>query len=76
MENPFPKKEQDIDGDSKLVLARTVLTLVIFAAILGAFCYVLYDIQYVHGQEYLDSAFYSVAQTETVGAARGEVKDC
>lgn len=76
MENPFPKKEPDSDGDSKLVLARTVLTLVLFFAILAAFCYVLYDVQYVHGHEYLDSAFYSVAQKETVSAARGEVLDC
>lgn len=76
MENPFPKKEPDSDGDSKLVLARTALTLLLFFAILAAFCYVLYDVQYVHGQEYLDSAFYSVAQTETVDAARGKILDC
>jgi len=76
MENPFPKKEQDSDGDSKLVLARTVLTIVLFLSILAAFGYVLYDVQYVHGSEYLDSAFYSVAQTETVDAARGDILDC
>ena len=66
-------KEKETDG--KLVRARTSILIGIFAAILFAFSYVLYDVQYVHGQDYRDTADYSVAQTETVGAARGEVID-
>lgn len=66
-------KEKETDG--KLVRARTGVLIGIFAVILLAFCYVLYDTQYVHGQDYRDKAAYSVAQTETVDAARGEIID-
>lgn len=66
-------KEKETDG--KLVRARTGVLIGIFAVILLAFCYVLYDTQYVHGQEYRDRADYSVAQTETVEAVRGEIID-
>ena len=61
--------------DGKLVKIRTGVLLAIFAAILGAFFFVLYDTQIAHGQDYLDRAFYSVAQTETVEASRGEILD-
>lgn len=66
-------KEKETDG--KLVLVRTSILIGIFAVILLAFGYVLYDTQYVHGQDYLNNANYSVAQTETVNAARGELID-
>lgn len=66
---------KDKEAEGRLVRTRTGILIGIFAVILGAFFFVLYDTQYVHGQEYLDTAFYSVAQTESIPAARGELLD-
>lgn len=70
------EKNKEKETEGKLVRARTWALIGIFAAILGAFFFVLYDVQYVHGQDYLNRASYSVARTEDVSAARGEVSDC
>ncbi len=59
-----------------LVRVRTAVLISVFTCALCIFFFVLYDVQYVHGQEYLDRASYSVARTENVGTARGEILDC
>lgn len=69
-------KERDKEAETKLVFTRTVALIGIFAAILGVFFFVLYDVQYVHGQEYRSRASYSEARTEEVDASRGEITDC
>lgn len=66
------KKQQE---DGKLVRVRTYVLLALFAAVLCGFFFILYDVQYVNGQTYLDSANHSVARTESVSAARGELLD-
>ena len=39
------------------------------------FAWVLYDLQYVHGADYLAQSRRKIAKTETVEAARGEILD-
>lgn len=49
--------------------------LVILAVLLLVFSWVLYDLQIVHGAEYLEKSQRKIANTETVEAARGEILD-
>ena len=69
-------KEKNKESEGKLVRTRTRALIGIFAVILAAFFFVLYDVQCVNGQAYLNKASYSVARTENVSAARGELSDC
>lgn len=59
--NLFPKRVRNL--------------LLMLAALLLAFIWVLYDLQVVHGLEYLERSKRKIANTETVGAARGEILD-
>ena len=43
--------------------------------ILLLFAWVLYDLQYVHGADYLEQSRRKIAKTETVEASRGDVLD-
>ena len=43
--------------------------------ILILFAWVLYDLQYVHGADYLAQSRRKIAKTETVEAARGKILD-
>ena len=52
---------------------RTIL--VILAAFLLGFCWVLYDLQIVNGAEYLERSQRKIVNSETVEAARGEILD-
>ena len=65
----------DKDKSSGIIRRRLWALLLIFAALIGVFCYVLYDLQIVHGAEYLEQSQYKIVQTETVEAARGELLD-
>lgn len=49
--------------------------LLILAVLLVAFIWVLYNLQIVHGLEYLEKSKRKIANTETVEAARGEILD-
>ena len=49
--------------------------MVLLAAVLVGFLWVLYDLQYVHGAEYLEQSRRKIAKTETVEAARGQILD-
>lgn len=59
--NLFPKRVRNL--------------LLLLAALLIAFVWVLYDLQVVHGLEYLERSKRKIANTETVEAARGEILD-
>lgn len=61
--------------DGKLIRRRLRVLLVLLAALVGVFCFLLYDLQVVHGAEYLERSQRKIAQTETVDAARGEILD-
>ena len=65
----------DRKDDGKLVRRRLWVLLALFAVLVGAFAVVLYDLQIVHGAEYLERSKYKNVQTETVDAARGEILD-
>ena len=43
--------------------------------ILLLFAWVLYDLQYVHGADYLEQSRRKIAKTETVEASRGDILD-
>ena len=49
--------------------------LLLLAALLVGFIWVLYNLQVVHGAEYLEKSKRKIANTETVEAARGEILD-
>ena len=61
--------------DSKQVRRRLRVLLAVLALAMAVFCYVLYGLQVVHGQEYLERSQRRIAKTETVDAARGEILD-
>lgn len=63
------------EDDGKLVRRRLWVVLFFLAALMGTFCVVLYNLQVVHGQEYLERSQRKIVQTETVEAARGEILD-
>ena len=67
------KKEPMMDGRQFHVRVRGVM--VLLAAVLVGFLWVLYDPQYVHGAEYLEQSRRKIAKTETVEAARGQILD-
>ena len=62
-----------MDGKQFRFRVRSIIALL--GAILFAFVWVLYDLQYVHGAEYLEQSQRRIARTETVEAARGEILD-
>ncbi|MGM9606988.1 MAG: penicillin-binding transpeptidase domain-containing protein [Oscillospiraceae bacterium] len=61
--------------DRKLIRRRLWALVLILAALVGAFCYVLYDLQVVQGTDYLERSQRKIPQTETVDADRGEILD-
>ena len=67
------KKEPMMDGRQLHVRVRGVM--VLLAAVLVGFLWVLYDLQYVHGAEYLEQSRRKIAKTETVEASRGQILD-
>ncbi len=67
------KKEPMMDGRQFHVRVRGVM--VLLAAVLVGFLWVLYDLQYVHGAEYLEQSRRKIAKTETVEDARGQILD-
>ena len=61
--------------DGKQFQRRVRSIVLLLCVILFAFAWVLYDLQYVHGAEYLEQSQRRIARTETVEAARGEILD-
>lgn len=58
-----------------LTRRRTRIVVVFLAALLALFVGVLYNLQVINGEEYLESSSNKIVQTETVSAARGEILD-
>ncbi len=61
--------------DGKLVRRRLWVLMLLLAVLLAVFCFVLCDLQVVHGDDYLERSQNKIAQTETVDAVRGEILD-
>ncbi len=61
--------------DGKLVRRRLWVLMLLLAVLMAAFCFVLCDLQVVHGDDYLERSQNKIAQTETVDAVRGEILD-
>lgn len=61
--------------DGKQFHIRTRGVLVVMTAIILCFALVLYNLQYVHGADYLEQSVRRISETQTVEAARGEILD-
>ena len=78
MNNPFdfrPNKETQTEEEGRRLQIRTRILIGLFCCLLLAFVGVLYQIQIVHGSDYLLNANFNVAQTEAVDSDRGEIVD-
>ena len=60
---------------SSLVPRRIWMLLALLAVLVGIFCFILYDLQIVHGAEYLEQSKRKIVETETVDASRGNILD-
>lgn len=67
--------EDRTESEGLQLRLRSGLLIVLFLAVLGAYGYVLYDTQIVHGDSYREQASYTTQQTETVDSSRGEILD-
>ena len=71
-----PQYEDRTEQDARQLRIRSGILIVLFLAVLAAFGWVLYQLQIVNGDSYLERAFFSTAETETVDSVRGEIQDC
>lgn len=62
-----------MDGNQFHWRVRSIVGVLLILILL--FAWVLYDLQYVHGADYLAQSRRKIAKTETVEAARGEILD-
>ncbi|MGN8968235.1 penicillin-binding transpeptidase domain-containing protein [Intestinimonas sp. HCP28S3_D6] len=62
-----------MDGKQFHWRVRSIVGVLLILILL--FAWVLYDLQYVHGADYLAQSRRKIAKTETVEAARGEILD-
>lgn len=60
---------------TSLVPRRIWMLLALLAVFVGIFCFALYDLQIVHGAEYLEQSKRKIVETETVDASRGNILD-
>ena len=67
--------EDRTESEGRQLRLRSGLLIALFVVVLGAYGYVLYNTQIVHGDNYRQQASYTTAQTETVDSSRGEIMD-
>ena len=78
MNNPFDlyqNKDAQTEQESHRLRVRIAVMLSLFGAILLTFAGVLYNVQVVHGEEYLNNTSYTVIENETVETVRGSILD-
>ncbi len=78
MNNPFDlfqNKEAQTEQESQRLRVRLGVLIAIFSLFLLIYLGVLFNVQIVHGEEYLDNTTYTVVRTETVDTVRGEILD-
>jgi len=61
--------------ESSLVPRRIWILLALLVVFIGIFLFVLYDLQIVHGADYLEQSKRKIVETETVDASRGDILD-
>ena len=61
--------------DGKQFHSRIRVVLLLLAVLLFLFVGVLYNLQYVHGADYLEQSVRKIAETQKVEAARGQILD-
>ncbi len=59
----------------KQFLTRSRVVLALLGGVMAVFLLVLFDLQIVNGQRYLEQSTRKIANTETVQAARGRISD-
>lgn len=67
----YEKKSEE----SSLVPRRIWMLLAFLVVFIGIFLFILYDLQIVHGAEYLEQSKRKIVETETVDASRGDILD-
>lgn len=78
MNNPFDlyqNKDAQTEQESHRLKIRVTVLLSLFGAILLVFAGVLYSVQVVHGEEYLDNTSYTIVENENVETVRGSILD-
>ncbi len=60
---------------SSLVPRRIWMLLALMAGFVVIFCFILYNLQIVHGADYLEQSKRKIVETETVDASRGYILD-
>ena len=78
MNNPFDlfqNKEAQTEQESHRLKIRVGVLLGLFFCLLVVFLGVLVNVQLIHGEEYLDSADYTIIENETGDTDRGEITD-
>lgn len=78
MNNPFDlnqNRDTHTENESRRLKIRTGILMGLFLCVILIFVGELVQIQLVDGADYLNSANYTTAQTETVDSVRGEILD-
>lgn len=78
MNNPFDHthiQEEKAEREASRLKRRTQLIIAFFCAMLGLFMAVLYQVQIVNGESYLNSTNTHTTATQQVDSIRGEILD-
>ena len=78
MNNPFDlfqNKDTQAEQESSRLRLRTGVLLSLFGLLLLAFIGVLFSVQIIHGDDYVENSSYTIVQTETVLTDRGDILD-
>ena len=78
MNNPFDLfqgKETQTEQESSRLKVRITVLLCLFGVLLLTYLGILFNLQIVHGHEYLSNSSYTVVETETVDTDRGDIVD-
>ena len=70
-----PQDQDRTEQEARQLRVRSGGLIFFFLLVLGAFFGVLYQLQIVNGDSYLERAFYTTGETETVDSVRGEILD-
>ena len=65
-----------IDRILNIVKSRTTVLALFFLFLCGVLLYRCFDLQIVHGQEYLDDFILKTERTREISGTRGRILDC
>ena len=59
-----------------MITSRIFVLILVFSALFGVLIYRLFDLQIVHGSEYLDNFKLTIRKERTIPSTRGNIYDC